>query len=165
MKSIIGREWLSTLKLEIALTNQDKVELIANSIEKEKSSKLSEDTKLFVKIFPELFSRKGKIKNQKVKITTKDEAKFTQQNGRREPIQLQKTVAAENKRLLGKIHIEKIDKVSNNVFIQPTVITVKKDRSVKIALDARALNRAIDKDKYQMPNSEDLIDMGTHQLI
>ena len=43
--------------------------------------------------------------------------------------------------------------------MQPTVITVKKDRSVKIALDARALNHAIDKDKYQMPNLENLLGM------
>ena len=61
-------------------------------------------------------------------------------------------------------HIEKIDEIKDNVFIQPTVITVKKDRSVKIALDARALNQAIDKDKYQMPNLENLLDMVAEKL-
>ena len=45
------------------------------------------------------------------------------------------------------------------MFIQPTVITVKKDRSVKIALDARALNQAKEKDKHQLPNVENLLDM------
>ena len=50
------------------------------------------------------------------------------------------------------------------MFIQPTVITVKKDRSVKIALDARALNQAIDKDKYQMPNLDNLLDMVAEKL-
>ena len=39
------------------------------------------------------------------------------------------------------------------------MITVKKDRSVKIALDARILNQAIEKDKYQMPNLENLLVM------
>ena len=61
-------------------------------------------------------------------------------------------------------HIEKINEIKDDVFIQPTVITVKKDRSVKIALDARALNRAIDKDKYQMPNLENLLDMVAEKL-
>ena len=37
------------------------------------------------------------------------------------------------------------------------MVTVKKDRSVKIALDARVLNHAIDKDKHQMSNLESLV--------
>ena len=51
-------------------------------------------------------------------------------------------------RLLKESHIEKINEIKDDVFIQPTVITVKKDRSVKFALDARALNQAIEKDRY-----------------
>ena len=38
------------------------------------------------------------------------------------------------------------------------MITVKRDRSAKIALDARALNNSIAKDKYQVPNLENLMD-------
>ena len=41
---------------------------------------------------------------------------------------------------------------------------MKKDRSVKIALVARALNQAIDKDKYQMPNLDNLLDMVAEKL-
>ena len=44
------------------------------------------------------------------------------------------------------------------MFIQPVVITVKKDTSVKIAIDARSLNNAILKSKYQMPNLESLME-------
>ena len=54
--------------------------------------------------------------------------------------------------------------VKDDVFIQPTEITVEKDRSVKIALDARALSQAIDKDEYQMPNLENLLDMVAEKL-
>ena len=50
------------------------------------------------------------------------------------------------------------------MFIQPTVNTVEKDKSVKIALDARALNQSIAKDKYQMPNLDNLIDMIAEKL-
>ena len=67
-------------------------------------------------------------------------------------------------KLLKEGHIEKVDKIQDDVFIQPTVITVKKDKSVKIALDARALNESIAKDKYQMPNLENLIDMIAEKL-
>ena len=45
------------------------------------------------------------------------------------------------------------------MFIQPTVITVKKDKSVKIALDARAFFPSIAKNKYQMPSLDNLIDI------
>ena len=75
----------------------------------------------------------------------KNDANVTQQKGRRVPIQLQKQVDKEIEKLLKEGHIEKVDKIQDDVFIQPTVITVKKDKSVKIALDARALNQSIAK--------------------
>ena len=59
---------------------------------------------------------------------------------------------------------KKINEIKDDVFIQPTIITVKNDRSVEIALDARALNQAIDKDKYQMPNLDNLLDMVAEKL-
>ena len=59
---------------------------------------------------------------------------------------------------------KKINEIKDDVFIQPTVITVNKDRSVKIALDARALIQAIDKDKCQMPNLDNLLDMVAEKL-
>ena len=41
--------------------------------------------------------------------------------------------------------------------MSPAVITVKKDKSIKIALDSRKLNEATIKKKAQMPNMEELI--------
>ena len=55
-------------------------------------------------------------------------------------------------------HIRRVEKIPDEMFIQPVVITVKKDRSVKIALDARSLNNAILKRKHQMPNLENLME-------
>ena len=40
---------------------------------------------------------------------------------------------------------------------------MKNDRLVKIALNARALDQALDKDEYQMPNLENLIDMAAEK--
>ena len=94
----------------------------------------------------------------------KKNAKISQQKGRRIPIQLQEQVDKEIKKLLKEGHIEKVKKVQDDVFIQPTVVTVKKDKSVKIALYAWALNQSIAKDKYQMPNLDNLIDMIAEEL-
>ena len=44
------------------------------------------------------------------------------------------------------------------------MITVKKDRSVNLALDARPLNNSIAEDKYQMPNLENLMDMIAEKM-
>ena len=41
---------------------------------------------------------------------------------------------------------------------------MKRDKSVKFALDARALNQSIAKVKYQMPNLDNLIDMIAEEL-
>ena len=94
---------------------------------------------------PKLFKQKGRVKNYEIKIKMEDDVRITQQKGRRIPIQLQNQVDKEIEKLLKEGHIEKVDKIQDDVFIQPTVITVKKDKSVKIALDARALNQSIAK--------------------
>ena len=54
--------------------------------------------------------------------------------------------------MLYERHIDKLKNCSDQFFISPIVITVKKDQSIKIALDSKILNKAIHKNKYQMPN-------------
>ena len=44
------------------------------------------------------------------------------------------------------------------------MITVKKDHSIKLAMDAKPINRQLFKNKYQMPNVDDLID-GVSQIV
>ena len=73
------------------------------------------------------------------------------------PIHFQKTVKHELQKLIEKGHSEKADKTTENCFIAPAVITIKKDKSVKIALDSRKLNEACVKRKAAMPNMEELI--------
>ena len=159
-RSIIGREWLSTLRYKFEPVVEGKSEVISI----EKNEELCEETKKFVSEFKKLFTRNGKVKNHQVKIKLKENARIVQRRWRRIPIQLQNAVDAEIKKLLKNGHIEKINEIKDDIFIQPTVITVKKDRSVKIALDARALNQEIEKDKYQKPNLENLLDMIAEKL-
>ena len=111
-----------------------------------------------------LFTRQGQIRDHTVKIEIKPEAKITEQKGRPVPIQLEDAVQEEIERLINEGHIERITDVTDKQFIQPVVITVKRDKSVKIAPDARALNSELIKDKYQMSNLEHLVDMLAEQL-
>ena len=73
------------------------------------------------------------------------------------PIHLQPKVKIELEKLLNEGHIEKLTNCSDQFFISLIVITVKKDQSIKIALDSKILNKAVHKNKYQMPNIDALI--------
>ena len=121
-KSIVGREWLSTLRYRFTPVNEGELEV--NSVGKDEE--LSAEAKQLSNEFPDLFKKNGRIKIHQVKIFLKSDAKISQQKGRRIPIQLQNAVDAETKRLLKDGHIEKINEIKDDVFIQPTVITVKK---------------------------------------
>ena len=48
----------------------------------------------------------------------------------------------ELEKLIEKGHLEKADKTTENCFVSPAVITIKKDQSVKIALDSRKLDES-----------------------
>ena len=110
------------------------------------------------KKFSKLFIRKGKIKGNIIKIDFKRDAKVTQQNGHRVPLHQQTAVEAEMAKLFKEGHVRRIDKTYDEVFIQRTVTTIKRDKTVKVALDARHLNNAIQKDKRQMPNLDNLME-------
>ena len=99
--------------------------------------------------FPKLFRREGRVAKYEIKIKMKNDAKIAPQSGHRVPIQLQNPVEKEIDKLLKEGLIEKVDKIQDDVFNQPIVKTVKKDKSVKIALGATVLIQSIAKDKYK----------------
>ena len=53
--------------------------------------------------------------------------------------------------------MEKIKDVDEDCFIAPVVITVKSDKSVKIALDSRKLNDSCNKMRPHTPNMVELL--------
>ena len=55
-------------------------------------------------------------------------------------------------------------KLQKNCFVSPAVITVKKDKSVKFALDSRKLNEVTKKRKAQMPNMGELISRSSRKI-
>ena len=147
--NLLGRDILG--KLGFTLT-QNKGTYINNII--------ADDT-LQIKIinkFPHLCTRLGKSKNHIAKSTLKQDITPYQHKGRRVPLHLTDKVDKEIQHLLNTKQIVKLDKCSDQVFISPVVITVKHDQSIKLALDSKLLNDAIDKNKYQMQSIDNLMD-------
>ena len=90
------------------------------------------------------------MKGIEVDIQLKPNAKLIQQKGRPIPIHLQPAVCKEIEKLTKNGHIEKATDIGENCFVSPAVITVKKDKTIKIALDSRKLNEITVKRKAQM---------------
>ena len=61
-------------------------------------------------------------------------------------------------------HLEQLETIEEGCFVSPVVITVKKDKTVKIALDARKLNESCTKKRPHMPNMEELLNQISTEL-
>ena len=93
-----------------------------------------------------------------MKIHLQEDAKLIQQIGRPISIYSQHTsVGKEIDKLMKQGQIEKANNIDANCFVSPAVITVKKDKLVKIVLDSRNLNEMTTKRKAQMSNMEEII--------
>ncbi len=124
-----------------------------------KIANITSDLKTLMKTeFKGLLERQGRIKNHIVRTKFRQPLQATQQKGRRTPLALQEKVAIEIRRLTKETHIIKLRNCNEDQFISPIVITVKKDGSIKLALDSKRLNEWVIKNKYQMPNIDELID-------
>ena len=86
------------------------------------------------------------------------------QKGRRIPINLQEKVNKETKKLLDEKDIIKLSSCPDKYFISPIVVTVRKDRTIKLALGSKVLNKTIHKNKYQMPKIDTLIESISQQI-
>ena len=79
------------------------------------------------------------------------------QKARPIPLHLQDTVGKATEKLTKSGHLERVKQVDDDCFVSPVVITVKNDKSVKIALDSRKLNDSCIKVRTHMPNMEELL--------
>ena len=154
--NLMGRDVLQ--KLGITLQQQqckspgNKIHAI-NSIETEKNI-----IKWIYNKYPHLCTRLGKSKNHIAKSIFKRNQNPIQQKGRRIPLHLLEKVEMELDKLIQAKQITKLEKCPNDLFASTVVITVKKDKSVKITLDSKNLNKAIQKNKYQMQSIDHLVD-------
>ena len=116
--------------------------------------KEDQDVTKFKTKFKKTVQRKPYSKQARSK--QKEDAKLIQQKGRPLPIHLQQSEEKEIEKLIKQGHVEKAKIIDEDCFMSPAVFTVKKDKSVKIALDSRKLNEITVKPKPQMPNMEEL---------
>ena len=114
--------------------------------------------------FKNLFTRVGKIPNDRKVTHFHTPFKPIQSKGRRVPLHLLAGVNEELKRMEKGGHIIKLEKCDEDCFISPIEITRKKNTSIKLALDSKLLNDQTFKNKYQMPNIHELIDNVALQI-
>ena len=107
--------------------------------------------------FPDLFKNNTTIKDTEINIQLKPGHYPVNQKARPIPLHLQEEVGRELEKLKQTGHLEKVKHVDEDCFVSPVVITVKSDKSVKIALDSRKLNDSCIKIRPHMPNMEELL--------
>ena len=156
-RPILGRDLFDQLGITISQKPCPNTEI--NNIEA-----LCAIKKSMAKEFPELISRLGKSKHPTVNSKFHKNYRVTRQKRRKVPIHLQPKVKIELEKLLNEGNIEKLINSSDQFSISPIVITVKKDQSIKIALDSKILNKTTHKNKYQMPNIDSLIQTFSQTL-
>ena len=146
---LLGVNWLKRLPITI------------NKISLDEPTNQSEN--IYTK-FNKLFESNHTIKNIEVKIQIKPGCYPIQQKARPVPYHLQKDVKNELDRLIKSGHLERLETIEEDCFVSPVVITVKKDKTVKIALDARKLNESCIKKRPHMPNMEELLNQISAEL-
>ena len=138
---LLGMDWMKIFKLtigriQLAENNQSEKEGIVNK-------------------FPDLFENNETIKDTEIKIQLKPGHFPVKQNPRPVPLHLQEDVGRELEKLIKSGHLEKIKDVDEDCFVSPVLITVKSEKSVKIALDSRKLNDSCIKMSPYMLNMEE----------
>ena len=58
----------------------------------------------------------------------------------------------ELEKVVQKEHLEKTVKRTKNCFVSPVVVTIKRDKLVKLSLDSRKLNKSFIKRKATLPS-------------
>ena len=150
-RSLLGGDLFLALGLSIQHSNNQKT---VNQVDQEHCP----IKKQITTDFPDLITRIGKSKVLMVRSKFHRNYTPSHQSGRRVPVNLLDKVSDELKKLSEQGHFEKLQECSDKNFISPIVITVKMDKSVKLALVSKILNKAIHKNMYQMPNIDSLID-------
>ena len=155
--NLMGRD--ITQKLEISLQQKNNQSLcnIINSITIIESEK--NIINWTYRNYPHLCRRLGKSKNHVVESIFKQNHIPNQQKGRKVPLHLLEKLELELDNLIQDKQFTKLEKCANDLFVSPVVITVKKVKSVKTALDSKTLNKAIHKKtKCQMQSIDHLVD-------
>ena len=107
--------------------------------------------------FPEVFSNQiGKVKNFQVHLHINNHVKPVKQTHRRIPFHMRKHVEQELANLENQDIIEKV--TGPTPWVSPVVIIPKTDPSeIRICIDMREANKAIERERHLTPTIDDLI--------
>ena len=140
---LLGMDWMKKFKLTIG------------NIRPEENNQ--SEKKRVVEKFRDLFKNNTTIKDTEINIQLKPGHYPVKQKAIPIPLHLQEDVGKELERLIKTGHLEKVKHMDEDCFVSPVVITVKNDKSLKIALDSRKLNDSCIKIRPHMPNMEELL--------
>ena len=115
-------------------------------------------------IFNKLFEANHTIKNTEVKIQIKPGCYPNQQKARPIPYHLQQDVKNELDRLMKSARLERLETIEEDCFVSPVVNSVKKDKTLKIALDARKLNESCVTKRPHLRNMEELLNQKSAEI-
>jgi len=127
--------------------------------------------------YPKVFQGIGKLKNYEVKLHIDTTVVPVAQSARRIPFHLRKKVSAELKKLETQGIIEKVE--GPTPWISPLVVIPKRNGDIRLCIDMRMPNRAIQRERHPTPTVDDLVDAlngatvfskldlrsGYHQLV
>ena len=147
---LLGMDWMKRFKLTIGKIQLTEI----GQSEKER----------IINKFPDLFENNRTIKDTEINIQLKPGHYPVKQKARPIPLHLQEDVGRELEKLVRAGHLEKVNNVDEDCFVSPVVITVKNDKSVKVALDSRKLNDSCIKRRPHMPNMEELLNQISVEL-
>ena len=106
--------------------------------------------------YPGIYSGIGELKGRTVKLHINENVKPVAQKGRRTPFHLRKRVEKELNKMLADDIIEEVQNESTP-WVSPIVTPPKKNGDVRICVDMREANKAIERERHQMPTLDELI--------
>ncbi len=105
--------------------------------------------------YEDLFNGMGKVKNQQIKLHINEDVQPKVQKHRRIPFHVRKDVDAAIDQLLNDDVIEPT--TGPTPWVSPIVIVPKKSGEVRICVDMREANAAIQREKHPIPTIEEVI--------
>eukprot|EP00795_Rhopilema_esculentum_P011693 gene11693-17_t len=106
--------------------------------------------------YPKLFDGIGKLKDREIKLHIDSTVPPVAQPARRIPFHLRKKVSETLRDLEDQGIIEKVAETSTP-WISPLVVIPKNDGTVRLCVDMRMPNRAIQRERHPSPTIDDLI--------
>ena len=106
--------------------------------------------------YPENFSGLGKLKDYKAKLHCKDDVKPVNVPAHTFPYHLQQRAQAAVDDMIKQDVIEEHPPNQPAPWVSNAVVTPKDDGSVRVTMDARNVNKAIQSSNYPIPKQEDI---------